>query len=123
MTSRRTFLRAAAASLLSVPVSALAQPATKLVRIGWLTPDVFEVHTRAFREAMRALGDVEGQAYTIESRSADGNLDRLRYACDRIGCFPSGHHCGRWSTGDSCGTTGDKNDPDCHGVLGEKRPG
>jgi putative tryptophan/tyrosine transport system substrate-binding protein len=77
VTNRRTFIRAAAGSLLAMPLAVMGQATAKVVRIGWLTPDVFEVHSRAFREAMRTLGDVEGQAYTIESRSADDNLDRL----------------------------------------------
>jgi len=56
---------------------AAAQPARKVVRIGWLTPSDIEVHVRRFRDAMRALGYVEGQTYTIETRSAGNNLDRL----------------------------------------------
>jgi putative tryptophan/tyrosine transport system substrate-binding protein len=75
--NRRTFIRAAAGSLLISPLAVLAQPAAKIVRIGWLTPDVVEVHTRAFRDAMRALGYVEGQTFVVETRSADNDLDRL----------------------------------------------
>lgn len=77
MTQRRTFIRMAAGSLLALPLASLAQSTPKIARIGWLTPGVFEVHSRAFREAMRTYGDVEGQAYIIETRSADENLDRL----------------------------------------------
>ena len=75
--NRRTFIRAAAGSLLISPLAVLAQPAAKVVRIGWLTPDVLEAHSRVFREAMRALGHVEGQTFVVETRSADNSLDRL----------------------------------------------
>jgi len=45
--------------------------------IGWLTPAAVGEHSRAFREAMRALGYVEGQTVAFESRSAEDDLDRL----------------------------------------------
>jgi putative ABC transport system substrate-binding protein len=77
VTNRRAFIRAAAAGAVLLSRLAAAQPARKIVRIGWLTPDVFEVHSRAFREAMRAMGHVEGQTFVIETRSADNDLDRL----------------------------------------------
>ena len=77
MTNRRTFIGAAAGSFLIAPLAAMAQPARKVERIGWLTPAVVEVHSNAFRDAMRALGYVDGQTYTIESRSAEDDLDRL----------------------------------------------
>jgi putative tryptophan/tyrosine transport system substrate-binding protein len=77
MTNRRTFIGVAAGSLLIPPLAAMAQPAAKIARIGWLTPEVLEVHSLAFREAMRVLGNEEGKSYVIEARSADDNVDRL----------------------------------------------
>ena len=77
VTNRRTFIGALGAGILVAPLVVGAQPAGKVARIGWLTPEVLDVHTRAFREAMRGLGYVEGQAYTLESRSAENDLDRL----------------------------------------------
>lgn len=77
MTHRRAFIGAVAGGFLIAPLVSVAQPAGKIVRIGWLTPDVIEVHSRAFRDAMRALGYVEGQAYTIEFRSAGDDVDQL----------------------------------------------
>ncbi len=74
---RRMFIGAVAGGLLLGPLGAFAQPARKVLRIGWLSPEEIEVHLRAFREAMRALGYVEGQTYTIEARSAANNFDRL----------------------------------------------
>jgi len=62
VTSRRKFIGAAAGCVALLPLSIAAQPARKVVRIGWLTPSEIGVHSRNFREAMRALGYVEGQA-------------------------------------------------------------
>jgi putative ABC transport system substrate-binding protein len=75
--NRRTFLGIAKGSILIAPLAAMAQAVAKTVRIGWLTPDAVEVHSRLFREAMRALGHVEGQTYLVETRSAGNDLDRL----------------------------------------------
>lgn len=75
MTDRRTFLRELVGGLLFWPSAAQAQPAEKLLRIGWLTSSV--VHTGnvdAFREGMRALGyrDV-----SLKFRAAAGKIDQL----------------------------------------------
>jgi putative tryptophan/tyrosine transport system substrate-binding protein len=83
VTNRRTFIGAAAGSLL-LPLAVAAQSARKVVRIGWLTPDVVEIHSRAFREAMRNLGYVDGQTLTIEMRSADDKLERLRGLAEEL---------------------------------------
>ena len=79
MTDRRTFIGVAAGGLLVSPLAAMAQPTTKVAQIGWLTPEVLEVHTRALGDAMRALGhEEEGKSYhVVEARSADDNIDRL----------------------------------------------
>jgi putative ABC transport system substrate-binding protein len=75
---RRAFLATLTGGLLAAPLAADAQPAGKVVyRIGWLTPAVMEVPTRSQREALRALGYVEGQAVAFEARSAEDDLDRL----------------------------------------------
>jgi putative ABC transport system substrate-binding protein len=71
---RRTFLSALVGSIVG---HAMAQPVRRAYRIGWLTPTVLEDHSRAFRDALGALGYVEGQTITFEARSADGDLDRL----------------------------------------------
>jgi ABC-type uncharacterized transport system substrate-binding protein len=54
-----------------------AQPARKAYRIGWLTPTVLEGTSRAFLQALGALGHVEGQTVAIELRSAEDDLERL----------------------------------------------
>jgi len=76
--NRRTFLGGLAGSLLAGPLAAEAQQAGKMYRIGWLTPAVTEgEHSLTFHEAMRALGYVEGQTVSFESRSAEDDLGRL----------------------------------------------
>jgi putative ABC transport system substrate-binding protein len=75
--NRRAFVRAFAGALLAAPLAAEGQQVGKVYRIGWLTPAVMEVPTRSQREALRALGYVEGQAVAFESRSAEDHLDRL----------------------------------------------
>ena len=85
LVERRTFMALIAGGLLAAPLAAEAQQAAKMYRIGWLTPATVEEHSRAFQEAMRALGYVEGQTVAFESRSAEDDLDRLpRLAADLV---------------------------------------
>jgi putative ABC transport system substrate-binding protein len=77
---RRAFIAAVTGGLLAAPLAAGAQPAGKVVRIGYLefgsaapgTP-----HLEAFRKGLRQLGWVEGQNTAIEVRYAEGKQDRL----------------------------------------------
>src|SRR6266851_10433227 len=74
---RRTFIGSVALGLLAAPC-AEALPVEKVVRIGWLTPAVVGGESwRAFRDALRSLGYVEGQTVAFESRSANDDLDLL----------------------------------------------
>jgi putative ABC transport system substrate-binding protein len=64
--------------LAGVPLSINAQQSTKLPRLGWLptfaaTSPVYD----GFRQGLRELGYVEGKNIIIETRWAEGNLDRL----------------------------------------------
>jgi putative ABC transport system substrate-binding protein len=74
---RRTFLSALVGSIFVHALAAMAQPVRRAYRVGWLMPMVLEDLSRALRDALRALGYVEGQTITFEGRSADGDLDRL----------------------------------------------
>ena len=60
-----------------VPFAAVAQPAAKTVRIGYLTTNPTPHFQEAFRQGLRDLGYVEGRNLVIEYRSAEGNLDRF----------------------------------------------
>ena len=78
---RRAFLCGLAIGTLSAPLSAEAQQADKLARIGYLSPlsaVTDSVNREAFRQGLRDLGYVEGQNAVIEARYADGSPDRLR---------------------------------------------
>ena len=74
---RRKFIGTIVAGLIAAPLAAEAQPVRRAYRIGWLTPAVLDQHSRAFREALRGLGYVEGQTVTFETRSADDDIDQL----------------------------------------------
>jgi putative ABC transport system substrate-binding protein len=67
-----------AAILAWVPLAADAQQPNKLPRLGWLptfapTSPIYD----GFRQGLRELGYVEGKNIIIETRWAEGNLDRL----------------------------------------------
>jgi ABC-type uncharacterized transport system substrate-binding protein len=66
--------------ILALSFSAEAQQPKKVFRIGFLSalsPKPGNVNVDAFREALRALGWVEGQDIAIEYRWAEGKYDRL----------------------------------------------
>jgi putative ABC transport system substrate-binding protein len=66
------------------PISARAQPTTKIPRIGVLSPggsdksDASLTTINAFIPVLRELGYTEGQNIAIERKFAGGNADRLR---------------------------------------------
>ena len=77
---RRQFISVlgVAAILAWVPLAADAQQPNKLPRLGWLptfapTSPIYD----GFRQGLRELGYVEGKNIIIETRWAEGNLDRL----------------------------------------------
>jgi putative ABC transport system substrate-binding protein len=76
---RRAFLGALAASVLAAPLVAEAQrPAMPL--IGYLSqrsPTDSASIVAAFRQGLREMGFIEGQNVAIESRFAEGQIDRL----------------------------------------------
>jgi ABC-type uncharacterized transport system substrate-binding protein len=81
---RRAFI-AGTLGLLAASLPADAQPADKSYRIGWLhtgEPPPFgppnpRTNFGAFRQALFELGYVEGRDLVIESRFAEGKVDRL----------------------------------------------
>jgi putative ABC transport system substrate-binding protein len=79
---RRALIVALVLGALSAPLAADVEHAgaEKMVRIGRLSPlsaatDV--PNLEAFRKGLRDLGWVEGRTFAIETRFADGKLDRL----------------------------------------------
>jgi hypothetical protein len=85
--NRRTFLRGLTLGTVTTSLSAEAQQAGQIYRVGFifLTSPVSEmagtepVHylARTFVQALRALGYVEGQNLILERRSAEGQNERL----------------------------------------------
>jgi len=67
------------ASLALAPLTAEAQQAGKVYRIGflWDTPAVWPHALEAFRQGLRDLGWVEGQNIVIEYRWTEGRFERL----------------------------------------------
>jgi putative tryptophan/tyrosine transport system substrate-binding protein len=72
---RRAFIAVIGGTILAVRLTAEAQPASRAWRIGYLTPT--EISRAELIEALRQLGYIEGQTFTLEVRSAANNLDRL----------------------------------------------
>ena len=80
MIDRRTFIGAFAGGLVIAHFAAEAQQAGKVPRIGYLVQNSAETarpYVAAFREGLRERGWVEGKNIAIETRFADGKLDRL----------------------------------------------
>ena len=74
-----------ALALLAAPLTSEAQPATKVYRIGFLHtgelpsfgPPNPRTNFGAFRQGLFELGYVDGRDVVIESRFAEGKVDRL----------------------------------------------
>jgi len=83
---RRDFLSAVAAGAFSVHHRvAFAEQPTKARRVGMIGSGPLWDY---FRDRLRDLGDIDGQNITIESRSADGNPDRLLAAAQELARLP-----------------------------------
>jgi len=77
--NRRAFVTGLGA-VLAAPLAAEAQPANKVWRIGMLETSSRALNAgnlRAFQQKLGELGYVEGQNYSIEYRSADGEPARF----------------------------------------------
>jgi len=77
---RRSFIALLALASLK-PLSARGQHRSTIPRIGYLSPGSasggFQARDKAFRQALRDLGYVEGNTIGIEYRFAEGKFDRL----------------------------------------------
>jgi len=81
---RKTLL--ALLALGAVPLAAVAQPAGKVYRIGflWDSPAAFPDAIEAFRQGLRDLGYVEGRNIAIEYRWAEGKPERMRELAEEL---------------------------------------
>src|ERR1700675_2243519 len=80
MSGRLGLVVALALGMLLVPLTADAQQAGKVARIGFLggrTPSDMSPPLDAFRQGLRELGWVEGQNILIDYRFAEGRFVRL----------------------------------------------
>jgi ABC-type uncharacterized transport system substrate-binding protein len=77
--NRRAFIASGGAAILVPRLTAEAQQAAKIARIGYLSPNLAtSPHLReAFRQGLRDLGYVEGRNLVIEDRDAEGKVERL----------------------------------------------
>jgi putative ABC transport system substrate-binding protein len=76
---RRAFMAAIAGGLLAAPLATEAQQAAKVARIGYLTTNLAASpqQREAFLQGLRDLGYIESRNLVIESRSAEGKLERF----------------------------------------------
>src|SRR6266699_6104948 len=79
MIDRRTFIATSAIAVLAAPLAAEAQPAAKVARIGYLSPNLAADPQlqEAFGQGLRDLGYVAGRNVVIEYRDAGGKPERL----------------------------------------------
>ena len=87
---RRRFIGLIGGAAAAWSFAARAQQATKIPRIGVLSPSRSEdaspnrVTLNAFVSGMRELGYVDGQNITIERKLSGANADRLREAAAKM---------------------------------------
>ena len=74
---RRAFIAMVGGSIVAGQVTAEAQQAAKISRIGYLGTNRSPHFQEAFRQGLRDLGYVEGRNVAVEHRDAEGKYDRL----------------------------------------------
>lgn len=85
MSGRRRLICSFCSGLLAASLAVRAQPATPIRRIGVLSPGA--AAAAEFEDIvgmMRAFGWIEGRNISLEPRSADAKLDRLRPLADEL---------------------------------------
>jgi putative ABC transport system substrate-binding protein len=88
---RRGFIHTLAGSLVAAPLAAEAQSASKVWRIGWLyegSPQSASTTVAIFREEFRKLGYVDTRDYLIDTRFADGRIERLPELATELTALP-----------------------------------
>ena len=79
MTDRRAFTATLAVFLLAAPLGSLAQPRSRIARIGFLAAGSPSPRVQQqFLRGMRELGLVEGRDFAVDWRFAEGSYERLQ---------------------------------------------
>jgi putative tryptophan/tyrosine transport system substrate-binding protein len=75
---RRAFIATLAGGLMAAPFTLLAQPRSRVARIGFLAAGSASARVQQpFLQGMRELGLVEGQDFAVDWRFAEGRYERL----------------------------------------------
>jgi putative ABC transport system substrate-binding protein len=80
MNKRRKLVIALGAGALTLAIASPAQSAGTILHIGWLAPGTAASQTvllNVLRKGLRDIGYIEGKNLVIETRWADGDLDRI----------------------------------------------
>ncbi|TMH07452.1 MAG: ABC transporter substrate-binding protein [Betaproteobacteria bacterium] len=78
MMDRRAFIATLARGLMAAPLTLLAQPQSRLARIGFLAAGSASTRVQQpFLQGMRELGLVEGRDFAVDWRFAEGRYERL----------------------------------------------
>lgn len=82
---RRTFLAMVPGSLLAALLTAEAQTAEKVYRIGFLREgQPPKIWVEAFQQGLRERGYVDGQNVVVEFRFTDGSVDQLLRVAEEL---------------------------------------
>ena len=85
MNDRRRCIRSLCSGLLVASLAVKAQPVTRARRIGVLSPGpAAAAEFEEIARMMRAFGWIDGKNFSVESRSADATLGRLRSLADEL---------------------------------------
>lgn len=85
---RRRFVTAFASALAAATLDVRAQQPGRLHRIGWLDLSSSAENLGVFVQAMSTRGWVEGKAFKLEYRGAEGRLDRLAQVAEELARRP-----------------------------------
>lgn len=81
---RREFFGIAGAWAWTFAAPAIAQPVSRTIRVGVLTPSDAEGRRRSLLQGFESVGYREGQNLVLEIRSADGRLEQLKPLADEL---------------------------------------
>ena len=81
---RREFFGIVGAWAWTFAAPAIAQPVSRTIRVGMLTPTDAEGRRRSLLQGFESVGYREGQNLVLEIRSADGRLEQLKPLADEL---------------------------------------